>query len=43
MTALLDRTARNVERNVKGPVKSHVKEKGRARARKAPVCKTGRR
>jgi len=38
MTALLDRTARNVERNVKG----HVKGKGRARARKAPVCKTGR-
>jgi hypothetical protein len=35
MMALLDRTARNVERNVKG--------KGRLRAREAPVCKTGRR
>jgi DNA-binding FadR family transcriptional regulator len=35
MTALLDRTARNVERNVKG--------KARARARKAGVCKTDRR
>lgn len=35
MTALLDRTARNVERNVKA--------RGRPRARKARVCKTAQR